>query len=332
MKHRKFFLCYADGGGKMGLGHLSRLTTLSQKLNIQDKVVFLYDNLEQKIFYNSLSIEAHNITKFKSKDNEYKILFIDTKSIRSDIFESLHSFADFSVLIDNNSAFQESFDCCINPSFYAPQKSFALSDKLPIILSGIDYAVVRDEFLPSQFASKANKLELKHCTLSFGGVDPNNITLKVVKYLSQYDAIMDDLVIILGSGYSHNLNLLLNYVSPHQIIRDPKNMYPYFASSYIVMTALGVTIQELFSMGVCTGIITNYQNDTKDLKAIDYFSKKILNDYHSNQINFFGHYKEINYQKLIKDIKKFKHENKIQRPCIEMGKGWRTFLNDINSI
>jgi len=46
MKHRKFFLCYADGGGKMGLGHLSRLTTLSQKLNIQDKVVFLYDNMK----------------------------------------------------------------------------------------------------------------------------------------------------------------------------------------------------------------------------------------------------------------------------------------------
>jgi spore coat polysaccharide biosynthesis predicted glycosyltransferase SpsG len=94
MRHRKSFLCYADGGGKMGLGHLSRLTTLSQKLNIQDKVVFLYDNLEQKIFYNSLSIDAQNITKFRSMDNEYKILFIDTKSHRPDIFESPNSFAD----------------------------------------------------------------------------------------------------------------------------------------------------------------------------------------------------------------------------------------------
>jgi UDP-3-O-[3-hydroxymyristoyl] glucosamine N-acyltransferase len=94
--------------------------------------------LEQKIFYNSLSIDAQNITKFRSMDNEYKILFIDTKSHRPDIFESLNSFADYSVLIDNNTVFQELFDCCVNPSFYATQKSFKLSDKLPIILSGID--------------------------------------------------------------------------------------------------------------------------------------------------------------------------------------------------
>ena len=136
----------------------------------------------------------------------------------------------------------------------------------------------------------------------------------------------------MGPGYSHDINLLLELVSADQIIQNPENMNEYFLSSYFVITALGVTIQELFSMGASTGLITNYEEDLKDIQNIRHFSKELHHSQSSNQISFYGHYKNIQVTKLLNDIERLKSEKNPQQPYLGIGRGWDSFLSDISSI
>lgn len=331
-ENKKKYLLYADGGGKMGLGHLSRLKTLSKKLNISNEALFLFDNHDQRNFYNESYINAEDISKFTSKNHQFELFFIDTKRERRDILNIVKNYTKYLIILDNDTPFQYLFDCSVNPSFYSPSRNKKHIQTDTRILSGFEYSIIRDEFIKPSKKPLKSKPDLKNCTLSFGGVDPNNITLRVLRELSSDKSILEDLIIILGPGYNHDENKLFNFINEDQVIRNPKNMHQYFASSYFVITALGVTVQELFSMGVRTGVIANYFEDIDDIDKIQHFSKKHLGIQAENLISYFGHYQNIDNKKLINNIKEFKAKKILQNPFLSMGIGWKSFLNEIGSI
>ena len=89
---------------------------------------------------------------------------------------------------------------------------------------------------------------------------------------------------------------------------------------YFVVTALGVTIQELGYLNIKTGIICNYKEDMLDIKKIETYCKELSL---SNSFFNFGYYKEVNFDSIFQVIEKAKYKNILNAFSKDFGAAWR---------
>jgi spore coat polysaccharide biosynthesis predicted glycosyltransferase SpsG len=326
MKVLQRYLIFADGGNHKGYGHLSRMQAFIKKLGIEDDVICLYENKGQQLFW-----EEHNFINrcalINVSDilvhNNY-ILIIDSKDDQSFIFKNLQPHLSKIIAIDNETKFLEKADIQITPTFYSPnRRANDFNQNSLKICSGIDYVIIDKHFLSPH--SNEDKI---HLTLSFGGYDPNNITLKVLQLIQSQDDLLKDLIVILGPGYKHDVHEIYKFVHSNQVLVNPADIYKIFQRSYVVLTAMGVTVQELFCMGIPSGIIYNYDFDKSDLEKIKYYSSILRPQ--ENLINSFGHFTSIDSVSLYEELYLRKSSNKVFSPLKEAGYMWESFLDDIS--
>ena len=126
-------------------------------------------------------------------------------------------------------------------------------------LLGPKYFPVREEFLKINI-NQTPKENVKTILVTMGGSDPNQITKKVVKALSNLKLNVH-LIIVLG--YLSQLScvqvkaLLSNYGGSYKVIKDAKNMAKLMNESQLAITNSGLTKYEMANMGLPTIIITN---------------------------------------------------------------------------
>jgi spore coat polysaccharide biosynthesis predicted glycosyltransferase SpsG len=326
MKVLQRYLIFADGGNHKGYGHLSRMSTLINKLGIQDEVICLYENQGQQLFW-----EEHNfvnrcaLTNISDilKYNDY-IFIIDSKDDQSIILENLQPHLSKIIVIDNETKLLEKADIKITPTFYSDDGRVNDFNQNSLkIFSGIDYVIIDKHFLSPH--SNEDKI---HLTLSFGGYDPNNITLKVLQLIQSQGELLKDLIVILGPGYKHDIHEIFKFVHPNQVLVNPADIYKIFQRSYVVLTAMGVTVQELFCMGIPSGIIYNYDFDKSDLEKIKYYSSILRPQ--ENLVDSFGHFASIDSVSLHETLSSRKSSNKVFSPLKKAGYMWDSFLDDIS--
>ncbi|HEY0196746.1 MAG TPA: glycosyltransferase [Methanobacterium sp.] len=104
--------------------------------------------------------------------------------------------------------------------------------------------------------------------VTFGGVDQNNLTSRVLKVAPRLfkESTLEKIIVVLGGGYSHELNL--DYIDPSlksrvEVHRKVKNMPRLMSKADIAITSNGRTIYELASMAIPT--ISIAQNDRETL-------------------------------------------------------------------
>ena len=296
-------IAFAEGSPKQGFGHLFRLKNLIKTLG-KYEFICLTENPYQEKFFDENNIENISLKLFKENFLEivFPCLIIDSKLDKSLIMESIR--AKKKILIDSIPSGKMEFDVVITPSFYSDKK-LSYSEKKPSHLFGPGYVILDPRI---RELSPACEKESRKLVLSFGGSDPNNITLKCAKILKKA-GLADDLLIVLGPGYRHSIHSLERVVPGSQIIIDPQNIYKIFNDAYFVLTALGVTIQELKYLSKPTGIIYNYHDDKKDIsKILDYFEGHPETCHYFN----FGHHNKIAEGKMVNKIIEIK-SNRIYR-------------------
>jgi spore coat polysaccharide biosynthesis predicted glycosyltransferase SpsG len=321
------YLIFADGGNHKGYGHLSRMKTLINKLKIKNHSTILYENIGQKTFWleNGFSKIFFLENTSQILKNKHHIFIIDSKDNRSDLIKKFKEFTTKRVVIDNQTSMISEIDFQIIPTFYSQDIDIPVStNHNPKTGSGIGYIIIDDVFLEPHHRYKKKKL-----VLSFGGNDPNNLTLKLLKKLSPIKEFSNDIIVILGPGYNYNISEIHKLCRKDQIIINPRNIHHFFRQSYMVITALGVTVQELFCAGIPTAVICNYDSDMDDVKKISKFSKKIRP--HDSLVKSYGHFDRVKFQQLNKDIMIRKLSNDINKPLMNAGIRWDSFLNDINN-
>ena len=321
----KRYLIFADGGNHKGFGHLSRMKNLIFKLGIEDSVICLFENNGQQFFwkehkFNKICalVDIYDILKF----DDY-ILIIDSKDDHSEMLENLEKYLSKVIVIDNNTDLIKKADVKVSPAFYAANECNDPMRGTIKKFSGINYVIIDDNFLLPHH--KENK---SHLTLSFGGYDPNNITLRMLKLIKSQDRFLEDLIVILGPGYKHDFQEIYKYVHPDQVVINPKDIFKIFQKSYIVLTAMGVTVQELFCMGIPCGIVYNYDYDEFDLEKITQSS----NFYRPEEdiIHSFGHFESVDQEQLLKELNLRKFSNEIFNPLMQAGHLWKSFLDDVS--
>ena len=106
---------------------------------------------------------------------------------------------------------------------------------------------LRDEFIFSY--QKENTNEVKNILVTFGGVDPNNYTKKVIESIDEYcESKNITITVIAGFGYKEygSLSKFKNI----NIQKNVTNISSYMLEADLIFTSAGRTTYEIASIGV----------------------------------------------------------------------------------
>jgi spore coat polysaccharide biosynthesis predicted glycosyltransferase SpsG len=111
---------------------------------------------------------------------------------------------------------------------------------------GHDYFILRDEFIYS--GQKEVKKEVKNILITFGGVDPNNYTKKVIEVIYEYCFSHSiSITVIAGFGY-HKYDTLKKFKNI-TILENVTNISTYMLEADLIFTSAGRTTYEIASIG-----------------------------------------------------------------------------------
>lgn len=201
-----------EANEKNGLGHLIRSYALSQIILKNFNVCFILSrkSLRIKGFLEKLNC---NYLFVKSDDwifeniSNFQILVIDCYEIKNGFRKKIKSFGKTIVTITDTEFDIDYSDVIINHSFGVKNSDFKNFKKIKIY-SGFDYVLLRDNFF--KYKKKEFPSEIKKIFISFGGVDPYNLTLVNLKILLSFDKNFE--INILTSNSNENLIDMSNYI------------------------------------------------------------------------------------------------------------------------
>lgn len=251
-----------DGDYDVGLGHVYRAITLANKMAFNHNVLFLMDKnkrlgIEKVKEYNYPIVTFENDEKcFKKLENiAPDIVINDILDTKKEYVERLKNKGYFVVNFEDLGGGSEVADIVINALYensYPPKNHYY----------GYRYVCLREDFYI--FPLKKVKKEVKQILITFGGTDPNNLTLRAIKAVEILGSKTIDVKIILGLGYNEkerlygDINELITKGFKIEVKENVKMMAKEIYEADIVITSNGRTIYEVASIGApCISIAQN---------------------------------------------------------------------------
>ncbi len=251
---RKKILFVVAGYNEIGFGHIYRTLLLASNITTHELVILTTKD-------SSEGYEKLKNYNFKVKMQKYDDIVDDILEINPDavINDILNTDAIYMKQLKDKGIKLINFEDMGEGTRYADMVVNALypnNDDIQNAYFGSKYFCARDEFILS--SPKEITEEVKNILITFGGTDPNNLTLKVVKSINDYcitNSINID--IVLGFGYQ-NLSTLEGYKNIN-IHRDVKNISDFMSKADLIFTSCGRTVYEIACIG--TPSIALAQND-----------------------------------------------------------------------
>ncbi|MAQ64550.1 acylneuraminate cytidylyltransferase [bacterium] len=251
---RKHILFIVTGNNTVGLGHVYNTLLIANDI-LNHKITFLVDKNSQLAFNKILS-KNYPVYIQKSDDivNDIKklspdIIINDRLDTSSDYIKKLKRLNLKVINFEDLGTGVTHADLVINAIY--PEKQV-----LPHHYFGPDYFILRDEFIYS--AQKKVSKKVKNILITFGGVDPNNYTKKVINSIYSYCHSNDiSITVITGFGYTDydSLNEFKNIT----VLKNVPNISIYMLDADLIFTSAGRTTYEIAS--VSTPAIVMAQNE-----------------------------------------------------------------------
>ena len=275
---RQKIIFRVDGDNEIGLGHVYRMVTLANRMAFNHKVFFLM-NENKKLGIKKVSEYNYPTITFKDKKELLKkIEKINPDIVINDILDTdkeyifnLKRRGYFVVNFEDLGEGSEYADLVINALYensYPKKNNFY----------GYKYVCFRDEFYI--FPKKEVRKRVKNILITFGGTDPNNLTLRTLKAIEKLSLKDIFINVVLGLGYGPKEELY-NYIKTLKekgfIINIKENVKMMAKKMYdadIVITSNGRTIYEVASIG--TPCISISQNEREARHLFVHNSKGIM--------------------------------------------------------
>jgi len=172
---------------------------------------------------------------------------------------------------------------------------------------GAKYFPLRKELVTTKLKAENQRNEI---LISFGGADPNNLTLKILKAFKDSGRDMHIKVLIGPAFQAKSRNKILSLsksLKNAQIIDGTANLTEVFQDVKFVFTALGVSIYEFNYLKLPVILLYNYRTDAKDATILE--ERGIVKN--------LGYYEKVTDRKIIAETFRF-IENKIRvRRCVD---------------
>src|SRR5438105_1050019 len=189
----------ANGGDRIGLGHIRRCLSLAQALSRQGAVVQFITNadkstaeLVQENGFDVTSIDPaadFNETRAALKCCGATALVVDSYEIKAGYLSDIRGHVDLLIAIDDIADRRLSVDMVINCNIYGPDLAYDVPPDTILLLGGA-YAILRTEFAEETVHKIADTVH--DILITIGGSDPNGLTLRLIEWILEAH---DDLVL-----------------------------------------------------------------------------------------------------------------------------------------
>lgn len=273
---KKNILIRVEGYSEIGLGHVYRGLSLAYSL-MDHNVTFVTSSksdlaikkLEDSFIKYEVIQEEHQLEEIIAK-YDVDIVINDILNTSISYMEYLSQFSVRVVNFEDVGPGSALADAVIN-DLYAPQNTDSK------YYWGSKYYLLRDEFLiskPSEFNEEVNNV-----FVIFGGVDPSNLTKKVLAAFEQINTNEDvEFTVVVGPGYAEFekiQDIAENSALNISVFKDVNNMAEMMKRSDIAISSQGRTMLELASMNVPTILMA--QNERELTHEFGYLSNGFIN-------------------------------------------------------
>ncbi|WP_027371205.1 cytidylyltransferase domain-containing protein [Desulfovermiculus halophilus] len=244
---RKKVLFVVAGYEKIGLGHVYNTLLLANDI-LNHEVYFLVDE-KSDLAYKKICERNYTVYKQKGKN-----IIDDIRLLNPDVVvnDTLDTSPKYIMDIKNAGAKVVTFEDLGRGAQFADLVINAMypeNEILPNHYFGHRYFCLRDEFLLSP--TKKIRDSVKNVLLTFGGVDPNNYTHKVLESIYEY-ATDNDIEIKVVAGFGYDKFNTLECFENIKIAENSSNISKYMHQADIIFTSAGRTTYEAAAIGTPT--------------------------------------------------------------------------------
>lgn len=262
----------ADGGSKIGMGHIMRTLVLAKELAKTNDVFYVsrvdnplsskYKSGIDKIKtqgFNIVIIDEHNFIK-KLCEVEADCLITDSYDVNEEYFNITKKFFKVTGYIDDMNLHYFNVDFIINQNIGAEEYIYKVNKGTKLFL-GSNYTMLRKEFRNLQYKD-INKKVLD-IMITVGGADPNGITNKICDYVKDLEFKFH---IVIGPSFKEeNIEKLIMLKNTRNTINlyFDVNMIEIMNKCDIAISACGSTLYELAACSIPTiGVIIADNQET----------------------------------------------------------------------
>jgi spore coat polysaccharide biosynthesis predicted glycosyltransferase SpsG/CMP-N-acetylneuraminic acid synthetase len=254
---RKRILIRGDASPKHGMGHVHRMLALAYELASHRVTLVTRKDGDNELGARFLGSAPFDLAAIDGEEEFFALLereqpdlaILDVLSTEPDYVHAVRKHAKVVVSFEDLGPGARFADIVINDLYtdLAPRENHWYSVQYSIVGPTFESVKPRD-----RLSDKVEK-----ALISFGGTDPNNLTVKALTALQQI-AFAGEVIVVLGPGYSHPPFQLDTYGLRGEVHRSVQNMAALTREADIAITAAGRTVTELMTMGV--PMITMCQN------------------------------------------------------------------------
>lgn len=263
---KKKILFVLTGYNDVGLGHVYRGLLLANEILdheihflVDDKSQLGYDVIAAKNYPVSIQQEENIIDDINKLSPDLVINdILDTTSV---YMQALKKAAYKSITFEDLGEGRKQADLVIN-AMYTPAEEESIEHHY----YGHHYFCIRTEFLltPKKILTK----DVKRILLSFGGVDPNDFTMKVLEAIYDY-CIASSITIDVITGMGYKKSETLRRFEKINLYRNVSNMSDYMLKADIAFTSGGRTTYELGALGIPTIVLCQNERELTHVFACE---------------------------------------------------------------
>jgi len=254
---RKHIVFVVTGNNRVGLGHVYNTLLIANDI-LNHQITFLVDK-ESMLAYKKIASKNYPVYIQQCDD-----ILEDIKALTPDIVindrldtthEYIQSLKEKNIKVINFEDLGEgalNADLVINAIY--PEKQV-----LPRHYFGHEYFLLRDEFLYLN-KMKEIKEDVKNILITFGGVDPNNYTKKVVDSIYDY-CVNKGIVIKIVVGFGYDKYESLQKYKAISIAKNVTNISEYMYEADIIFTSAGRTTYEVASTKTPTIVLVQNERE-----------------------------------------------------------------------
>ena len=267
----------ANGGSRIGLGHIRRCLSLAQALTRQGARVQFISNSDETtselIQQNGFSVSSIDpVDDFDQTCNAItrmgaEALLVDSYEIGADYLRRMSEYVDLLIVIDDIADRRLPVDVVINSNIYGKDLAYDSPSSTTMLL-GASYAILRPEFA-NQFVREFPE-KARHVLLTVGGSDWTGLTFRLIEsILDAHDDLL--LTVIVGPFFKGRDKILqLATTKPDQVrVREnPGDIRSLMLEADLAVTGGGQTTYELAATGTPSLALAISEHQLLNIQAL----------------------------------------------------------------
>jgi CMP-N-acetylneuraminic acid synthetase/spore coat polysaccharide biosynthesis predicted glycosyltransferase SpsG len=319
---RKHILFVVTGNETVGLGHVYNTLLLANDI-LNHNITFLVD-IQSQMAYDKIASKNYPVViqhceniiddiKLQSAD----IIINDRLDTDVNYIDELKKLNLKVINFEDLGDGAKKADLVINAIY--PEKQVLKNH-----FFGHDYFILRDEFIYS--SQKEVKKDIENILITFGGVDPNNYTKKVIETIYDY-CQSNNISITVIAGFGYTKYDTLKEFKDITILENVTNISKYMLESDLIFTSAGRTTYEIASIGIPTIVLAQNKRELTHFFASSEFG--FLNLGLGFNITSADLYK--NFIDIITSFENRKYMNELMKK-IDLKSGRKTVIKLIQDL